>query len=57
MTPAKRGMCLVAKELPRGRMARIRQFHEVERTMSGDFLQARDLGIYTMLSPLFHTEA
>lgn len=48
---------LVAKELPRGRMARIRQFEEVERAMSEDFLQARGLGIRTRLSPLFRTES
>ncbi|HHY35334.1 MAG TPA: nucleotidyltransferase domain-containing protein [Firmicutes bacterium] len=48
---------LVAKELPHGRMARIRQFQEVEKRMSEDLLEVTGFGIHTRLSPLFRTES
>ena len=46
---------IVAEPLPRGRMARVREFEEVEQNLEPMLQQARSAGIDTCLSPLFKT--
>lgn len=48
---------LVAKDLPAGRMSRVRQFDQVERALEPDLAEARTRGLTTRLSPIFRTEA
>ena len=48
---------LIARELPPGRMARVLQFDEVEKRVTGDIAWAERMGVYTRLSPLFRTES
>jgi hypothetical protein len=48
---------VVAKDLPSGRMPRVRQFDEVERRLDPDLAAAKAEGLSTRLSPLFRTES
>lgn len=47
---------LIARNLPPGRMPRVRQFEGVEKGLEPDLAQARDRGLSTRLSPVFRTE-
>lgn len=46
---------IVAEPLPLGRMARVREFEEVEQKLESVLLQARAVGVDPCLSPLFKT--
>jgi len=46
---------IVAEPLPRGRMARVREFEKVEQNLEPVLLQARSAGVDPCLSPLFKT--
>ncbi|MGC8916722.1 MAG: nucleotidyltransferase domain-containing protein [Thermoanaerobaculum sp.] len=46
---------VVATNLPRGRMARVAEFEEVERRMEEALAQAEHHGVHTFLSPVFKT--
>jgi len=47
---------LIAKNLPSGRMPRVRQFDDVEQALESDLVWASSLGVSTCLSPIFRTE-
>ena len=47
---------LIAKDLPSGRMARVRQFERVECRLQPDLDRAKARGLSTHLSPIFRTE-
>lgn len=47
---------IIAKDLPAGRMPRVRQFEEVERRLEPDLQRARTCGLCALLSPVFRTE-
>jgi len=47
---------IVARELPRGRMARVREFERVEGALEPFLADLRAQGIETYLAPIFKTE-
>ena len=47
---------LIARNLPPGRMPRVRQFDGVEQALEADLAWARAQGVSTRLSPVFRTE-
>lgn len=49
-------LLLVASPLPRGRVARVEEFLEVERRLEGLLSELRRLGVDTYLSPVIKTE-
>jgi len=49
-------LLIVAQNLPRGRMARVREFEQVEQALESFLLEMRKQGIETYLSPLFKTK-
>jgi predicted nucleotidyltransferase len=48
-------LLLVVDDLPRGRMARVRDFELVERRMEGVLRAAERKDVHTTLSPVFKT--
>lgn len=47
---------IIAKDLPSGRMARVREFELIEKNLDNALAKASSCGINTRLSPLFRTE-
>ncbi|MGH9381196.1 MAG: nucleotidyltransferase domain-containing protein [Thermoanaerobaculia bacterium] len=50
-------LLIVAEPLPRGRMARVREFDAVERRLSEAVRAASSAGVHTRLSPVLKTPA
>ena len=50
-------LLIVARDLPRGRMARMREFEKVEAMLEKEIEQALDAGISTILSPVIKSPA
>jgi hypothetical protein len=48
-------LLIVAHDLPRGRMNRVKEFEAVEVAIAGDLEQARRGGVHTELSPILKT--
>lgn len=48
-------LLLVVRDLPNGRMARVREFDAVEATLKSAFDAAETRGVHTSLSPIFKT--
>lgn len=46
---------VIAKDLPRRRLARVEEFQTVENALEDDIKKLRRKGIYTYLSPIFKT--
>lgn len=48
-------LLIVARDLPRGRIARVREFDAVEASLSSDLRRAAEAGIHTTLAPVLKT--